>query len=510
MDDVLIAIEESTRSTKEGVKNFVEPAEGTLRRTKSRRHHFIFGRRGSGKSSLLEKAVVDLTLERHPVVKVDLEAFKGHSYPDVLLSVLIKTLDEFQEWLKTAAVNPSSNRWWRNLFGSSPKVAPLNKEQIDSLTAELSKKIEELNGLLYSPDESGVSTQSISSQEHAGGAAVEGGYSSAMGVSAKAGAFTTDTNSSQMMRSAQFKQEKISFLHRNILQYQKIFKRMAELSGGDCYLFLDDLYHIRRGDQASVVDYFHRIAKGNSLWLKVGTIRHRTSWYIHGDPPVGLKIGDDTDEINLDLTLEKYSIAKEFLFKILQKFTDPKSIAVEEVITDGACDRLVLASGGVARDFLNIFRKSVMVARERSGDARGDKVTGEDVNNAAGEYDSTKQEEYKTDADAQKPLDAEFERIRKFCVDDIKSNCFLVDLDSKSSELEQINELVDLKLLHSVRNRVTVRDYPREIFRAYMLDLSQYTGHRKKRGLEIIEFWKKGAEDSLRRSKLILIRPEVG
>jgi hypothetical protein len=36
-------VEEATRSTQEGAKRFVEPAEGTLDRAKSRRHHIIFG-----------------------------------------------------------------------------------------------------------------------------------------------------------------------------------------------------------------------------------------------------------------------------------------------------------------------------------------------------------------------------------------------------------------------------------------------------------------------------------
>jgi hypothetical protein len=52
-------VEEATRSTREGAKRFVEPAEGTLGRAKSRRHHIVFGRRGSGKSSLLTKAAAE-------------------------------------------------------------------------------------------------------------------------------------------------------------------------------------------------------------------------------------------------------------------------------------------------------------------------------------------------------------------------------------------------------------------------------------------------------------------
>jgi hypothetical protein len=34
---------------------------------------------------------------------------------------------------------------------------------------------------------------------------------------------------------------------------------------------------------------------------------------IHGDPPIGVKIGDDIGEIDLDLTLEKYNVKKSAL-----------------------------------------------------------------------------------------------------------------------------------------------------------------------------------------------------
>ena len=100
-----------------------------------------------------------------------------------------------------------------------------------------------------------------------------------------------------------------------------------------------------------------------------------------------MKIGDDADEIDLDLTLEKYQQAKDFLSRILKSFFDSAQLKVEGILTDGAIDRLVLASGGVARDFLGIFRRSIGIARNRSAGARGPKIGVEDVNAAAGEYD---------------------------------------------------------------------------------------------------------------------------
>ncbi len=118
VEELELSIEEATRSTEEGVKRFIEPAQGTLRRALAKRPHIVFGRRGSGKSSLLRKAVADLTVDRRPIAFVDLKSFKGHSYPDVLISILIQTLERFSQWLGTAAVNPArKTSFWHTFFG---------------------------------------------------------------------------------------------------------------------------------------------------------------------------------------------------------------------------------------------------------------------------------------------------------------------------------------------------------------------------------------------------------
>jgi hypothetical protein len=114
-------VDESLRASREGVKNFVEPTPGVLAKAKSKRHNIIFGRRGSGKSSLLQKISSDLTVDRTPIAMVDLETFKQHSYPDVLLSILIKSLGEVKKWLDTAATNSAvKTSFWKRLFGTVP------------------------------------------------------------------------------------------------------------------------------------------------------------------------------------------------------------------------------------------------------------------------------------------------------------------------------------------------------------------------------------------------------
>jgi Cdc6-like AAA superfamily ATPase len=503
-------VEESTRSTKEGVKYFIESAPGTLARAKNKRHHIIFGRRGSGKSSLLAKVTADLTVSRSPIAYVDLEEFKGHSYPDVLLSVLIKTFSEFKAWMDSAAIHPANRTsFWKKLFGAVPSKKGFSRAKTAEISAELGTMIGELNRVLFSADDSKI--QTVQKGE------ISTELQTALTASAKspfAGAEASVKSAEKGAESTQVQEEytsrKIEVLHRNIMRYKALFQHMTELADGPAFLLLDDLYHIRKSDQADVIDYLHRIAKGLNLWIKVGTIRHRSRWYTYSDPPRGMKLGDDAEEIDLDVTLEKYDLTKQFLLRILEQFARETELRLDDVLTDGARDRLVLASGGVARDFLTIFRRAIDVARERlaRGESfRGEKIGAEDVNKAAGEFDKFKREDFSRDAgkDEEKKLLEAFEKVSDFCSTDAKANCFLIDKDYNASDVEHIPDLVDLKFLHHVRSRVTVRDRINRLYDAYMLDLSQYTGERARRNFEIVEFWGQNADDALRKSRFIFV-----
>lgn len=500
-------VEEAARATEESVKYFVEPAPGTLSRAKNKRHHLVFGRRGSGKSSLLRKAASELTLDRRPIALVNLELFKGHSHPDVLLSVLISTFDEFKKWMVTAAVYRSNRKsFWKRLFGSTPRRSTYNKKDAQAIEQDLANAIQDLKQILYSADDLTVTQRAESENTDT----TTTGTSVSAGVSHASINLGRDAKGETAQRSSleeRFRRSKIDFLHRHVIEYQKIFNRIGSLSDGDAFLLLDDLYHIRRTDQAKIVDYFHRVAKDNRLWLKIGTIKHRTTWYVNTDQAIGMKIGDDCDEIDLDVSLEKYQIARRFLRSVLNNFcSDAGVTSASKLITDGAFDRLVLASGGVARDFLSIFRKSIDIALERSGGARGNRVSAEDVNVASGEYDASKREEFQRDTSDDREsstLEEVFSQLKQFCLEKNNTNCFLLAKDQQGDVGNKIRELVDLKLVHLVRSRVTISGRPGKIFEAFMIDISQYAGARKRRNLRLIEFWKHGADESLRRVSLI-------
>jgi hypothetical protein len=276
----------------------LNPHKGLYQGRSLKRPHIVFGRRGSGKSSLLRKAVADLTVDRRPIAFVDLESFKGHSYPDVLISILIQTLKRFSEWLETAAINPASKTsFWQRFFGAKPRRSPFDKVRTHELSERLKKEIEALTAVLLEQENVETKKRTLASetqQDTMGGGVKIGGAGNAFHLDAK----TASKGAAEQEVSESFTRSKVDLLHRRIIEYQQIFRDLSALSGGDSYLVLDDLYHIRRSDQPRVIDYFHRLGKSANLWIKVGTIRHRSSWYINGDPPLGMKIGDDADEID--------------------------------------------------------------------------------------------------------------------------------------------------------------------------------------------------------------------
>ncbi len=496
-----ILIEEGARATASGTTRFIEPTDGALLRAISRRHHIVFGRRGSGKSSLLHKSAENLRSDANCVAYVDLEPYKGHQYPDVLLSVLLDCLVKFKTGLKATHI-PSPLPLW--LFCGAEKRA--RAATAKTLIKNLEDTIKELKAQLHSTDGAHLSRQVSHSKAHK-----TNDSASCKIPAGELSATISDATEESLSKNLteQYIRSKQDWLHRKIIDFHEIFVGIREATGKDSFLFLDDLYHIHKKDQASLIDYFHRIAKGHNLWLKIGTIKNRSKWYIHNPQPTGLKLGDDADEIDLDLTLEKFSASKQFLNNILETYIkEARSPGLNEIMADGGFDRLVLASGGVTRDFLGLFRRSIEETKERllrtPKHMRGEKIGAEDINLAAGGYGETKKEEFKRDTlEDRQNLEQAFSKLRLFCVEKSKCNVFLIDQELQDANSNLVQELIDLRLIHHVRSRVTVSDRPGMVYRALLLDVSQYTGERTRRDVQMVEFWKENQKDALRKISLI-------
>jgi hypothetical protein len=163
-----------------------------------------------------------------------------------------------------------------------------------------------------------------------------------------------------------------------------------------------------------------------------------------------------------------------------------------DTISKSALDRLVLASGGVPRDFMVLGSLAIQVARERSN-AKTARV--QDVNEAAGRNAQPKIQELEDDAassigSANASKEA-LTNLRSFLLDQRQTTYFRVDFRDKEAhqrEYDLLQSLMDLRLIHLINSSVSDERLAGHRSEVYMLDLSQFASSRFKRNLKVLDF----------------------
>lgn len=315
---------------------------------------------------------------------------------------------------------------------------------------------------------------------------------------------TSDNESSE----ARYTRTKMDGLHAATTRIRGALESGLSHLEQPSYVLLDDFYHIAFTDQPDVLAYLHQMVKNIDAYLKIGGVRHRLNPFVEGDPPRGLQVGQDAASISLDVTLDNFKSTKGFLEDVLAQICNPLGIEVADLTTDEGRTRLVLASGGVARDYLSLLHRAMRRANERSaGPYRPhNRVTAEDVNDASAGLSAEKQQDLRLDAgpDAE-AVRNRLSRIVEFCLDFHSKNVFLVEGTKLEEETwgKEIQGLADLRLVHEIGN-VSIKNpaHRGKRFVAFTLDLSNYTGTRSEQ-IEQVGFWEAGGMERLRVPGLI-------
>ncbi len=258
------------------------------------------------------------------------------------------------------------------------------------------------------------------------------------------------------------------------------------------FLFLDDIHYLPYREVPRFLDMIHGITRDTTVWIKAAGIKHQMRWFV-SEPPTGLQIGHDAIEINLDITLQEPERAKEFLQSVLDAYIDEcQATPRKAFLSNTALDRLVLASGGVPRDFVTLSASALQSARKREN-ARAAGV--QDVNNAAGLAAKAKiqelEEDAATDQGGAKLVLESLSFVRDFLLDSQQKTFFLVDFadkEGRSREYAIIQKLMDLRMLHLINGSLSDGKRAGKRYEVYLLDLSQYSGARLKRELLILDF----------------------
>jgi hypothetical protein len=287
----------------------------------TKQNHVVFGRRGCGKSLLLDKVRKDLGSSIRAVY-INCEDYKHHTFPNVLIEIVDAIFGEMESHLPG----------W---FGK--------KKRLRALIAELRG---ELGHLRQQQDERSSRVVRKTEGENKDSASLNAGASNVK----------VDIGSSASRRESieaeyQVFDDKIRELNQLLPRLKKMIEEFFELSQKVqvLYIQLDDFYQLKRPIQPYVADYVHRLCKDVPLFFKIGTLRHASSLYADRDhQPIGAQERHDYQPIDIDYTLANFKKTSIQIKKILQEYTTKAGMSTEEadsLFRGEGFNRLVLASG---------------------------------------------------------------------------------------------------------------------------------------------------------------------
>ena len=299
---------------------------------------------------------------------------------------------------------------------------------------------------------------------------------------------------------------KEEYLERALSLYRDLITRTSDIVGGG-FIFVDDLYQIQREDQPEVLGYLHRLVKDTALWLKIGSIRYSTVTFKPGNPPRGMQRGHDAQEVPLDRGLRHPQVTQAFLEKILAQICQKAGVEMDNLLTQETRKRLVLAAGGVARDYLRITAGAIDEARnrgvtEKSGSHR---IIVDDLNKAAGLLSPAKFDDLKADEPLEAAALAELvRRLTEFCRERGRAY-FLIAADSVELSA-QVDKLQHLRFTHLLMENETIPDRGSQRFNVWLLDVAELSAQRASAHMDFL-----GWEDREKRRnrKLIFTGEEV-
>jgi hypothetical protein len=398
----------------------------------ARANHTIFARRGCGKTLLLHDSRSKLRSDIGSIY-LNCEDFKQHTFPNVLVEIL-KAL--FRE------IDQNLSGW----FGKKARTKTIVRHILDRL-----------DKMHQTPDNQTEKVTESAGRES--NRKLSGGLSGEranvkLGIDAE-GATRTHANTERIFERHKEKLQELDLwlpeLKSNLREFFNISTKVRGI-----FLQIDDLYHLKRADQAFIVDYIHRLCKDVPLYFKIATIRHASSLYLAREgQPIGAQERHDYQPINIDYTFSDFDRTESQNWQILKEYGRRADLTEADLLSlfkGEGFSRLVMAGGGVPRDVLSLFLEAM-------SSLHGEPIGKDEVRVLSRPNLERRIEELKQDAhtDEQSSLIAGIYVLREFCLGR-KTNVFLVpeQLLQKDENIKNLfNRLMDYRIIHQAGSALT-------------------------------------------------------
>lgn len=475
-------IEENIRASSNSGINFIDP-RGFQSQINNKQNHVIFGRRGSGKTSLLKQ----LQTKSSNTIYLNLESYKDISFPNIIVHILIKF---FKELL---LINKKNTIFYTKIFKKYRTTQKIINDEINSLNILISEQD------IYSEEINKKNIKGIEKNKRVNVKKNESG----LNYDKK------DIEHQEIDIKRTNLNIKLDNLKNKIEDFKSILKNVAINKENPLYLIFDDYYFIKINDQPALIDYFHRLTKDTFLYIKLATIRHRTRLYHAKETYIGIEIGGDALEIDLDYTLDNFDSVKSFMEEILKSAIKSinSELKINDIFSGDGFNQLCIASGGVPRDFLALLIKGItkyIIAGEKK--VGKIEINEEAISNVSNKYQAIK----KDIIEESELVDLYITYLKDKVYREKRTNCFLVSQDEIRSNAygkQAIYNLFDLRLIHLVDKNTSSAPSDGKRYEAYIIDIGLYDNSRPRGFKQIDPILRdnKSRQDELRASPKIYL-----
>ncbi len=514
---------------------YIDP-DNNVQKVKIYNNNIIEARRGCGKTSLILKSIED---NNEITVKCDCQSIRNQSAEDIVLSLLEKLVKEVKIQAQNNLVEmeesynnlikgfPGILKKWFSKYVKETKKKLLNVKAYYDYVCSIEervknvRKIPEERDITFSVNQTSSSSKNrriqmtrnlktsgkitIGNEVNFATLATEISAENNLLIECSEESKVEQSNSSSSTYIKKIlRKEQIDKLKQLIIELLKFNKKNT---GKGTMLFLDDFYQIERNNHPYVIQFFHDIFKETAT----GTFCYKivslpSALKINNDGETIFSLKDDFSVIPLDYDLSELDNVQNHLVDTLIALDKENRINRGDIIrlfsNDDTLKYLVIATGGIPRDFLTSFSEAVRISI-----SEGKKhITKDQVYSVIKILREDKEKNYEADSDI--PIDKIEEAVEiltKEVVLKMKTSVILYPVDKAEQHEILLRNLVNLRYLHLIKDKIT-SEKTKGTCKAYLIDMTFYACSRMQGNFDFCRFWERNPTsrhlDNLRRSPI--------
>ena len=498
--------------------SYIDNSDYNLRKMKKSNNNIIEARRGCGKTTLMLKSIFE-----NPnciCITQDCQILKDYSYSKIIIGLLTTINNGIINELSKQLTELKKEKKFFVFYKKNKEIKAI-KSLIEKSNS-IGQKFYDINKLPdelvfeYANSTSNESKNDLNMETSARlnmNSSLELQYSqdftklnsklnASIDFIAKQNLEEKEAKSTQLKYVGSQKITKNDLLEDLKLLFIVFIKMAYEKTNKGMYLYLDDFYMINKNLHPTILKYFHdlyKVTKKGVFCFKIVTLPSSLQLNLGRDKTFSVK--DDYSLIQLDYDLSNLDQIQAHLFEIIKSLskTDISKSEFESLFSDDkTLKELIIATGGIPRDFMKAFGEAVRIANRNSHNTIYKKDIYEVVKNLKEDKDRNIEIDSELSPES---IEIAINELIDSLENKFKTNVILYPIDLAEKHEHLLKNLVNLRYLHLIKDKVSSRN--KKNYRAYLIDMTFYATGNMSKNIEFCEFWERDEHrnlDNLRKS----------